>query len=69
MVKYLSFHNSSFALRYFLKKCKWQGHSVTHPLFYLHFLLCLAPYDVVCMLAASQCFQSNKAKLLNLDLF
>ncbi len=31
MVKYLSFRNSSFALRYFL--CKWQGHSVTHPLF------------------------------------
>jgi hypothetical protein len=26
MLKYLSFHNSSFALRYFLK-CKWQGHT------------------------------------------
>jgi hypothetical protein len=37
MVKYLSFHNSSFALRYFLK-CKWQGHSVTHPLFSLYLL-------------------------------
>jgi hypothetical protein len=35
MVKYLSFHNSSFALRYILLKCKWQGHSVTHPLFEL----------------------------------
>jgi hypothetical protein len=34
MVKYLSFHNSSFALKYF-KKCKWQGHSVTHPLVYI----------------------------------
>jgi hypothetical protein len=32
MVKYLSFHNSSFALRYVLK-CKWQGQSATHPLF------------------------------------
>jgi hypothetical protein len=31
MVKNVSFHNSSFALRFF--KCKWQGHSVTHPLF------------------------------------
>jgi hypothetical protein len=30
MVKYLSLHNSSFALRYFLK---WQGHSATHPCF------------------------------------
>jgi len=30
MLKYLSFHNSSFALRYFLK-CRWQGHIVTHP--------------------------------------
>jgi hypothetical protein len=27
MVKYLSFHNSSLALKYlFFKKCKWQGH-------------------------------------------
>jgi hypothetical protein len=33
MVKYLSFHNSSFALRYFFY-CKWQGHGVTHPLFW-----------------------------------
>ncbi len=31
-VKYLSFHNSSFALRLTFN-CKWQGHSVTHPLF------------------------------------
>jgi hypothetical protein len=30
---YLSFHNSSFALRYFFLKCKWQGHNVTHPMF------------------------------------
>ncbi len=29
MVKYFSFHNSSFALRF---QCKWQGHSLTHPL-------------------------------------
>jgi hypothetical protein len=33
MVKYLSSHNSSFALKYYLK-CKWQGNSVTHPLAY-----------------------------------
>ncbi len=32
MVKYLTFHNSVFSLRYF--ECKWQGHSVTHPLLY-----------------------------------
>jgi len=31
MVKYLSFHNSSFALRYSFW-CKWQGHNLTHPL-------------------------------------
>jgi hypothetical protein len=31
MVKYLSFHNSFFCLKLLLK-CKWQGHSVTHPL-------------------------------------
>jgi hypothetical protein len=30
MVKYLRFHKSSFAFRYF--KCKWQDHSVTHRL-------------------------------------
>ncbi len=30
-MKYLSFHHSSFALRYFL--CNWQGHSVIHPCF------------------------------------
>ncbi len=29
MVKYLSFHDSSFYLKILLK-CKWQGHSVTH---------------------------------------
>jgi hypothetical protein len=29
MVKYLSFHNSSFAFRYFFKS-KWQGHTVRH---------------------------------------
>ncbi|CAK9214304.1 unnamed protein product [Sphagnum troendelagicum] len=34
MVKYLSFHKSSFALRYFMYH-KWQGHNVTHPLFHL----------------------------------
>ncbi len=33
--KYLSFHNSSFPLRYFLN-VKWQGHSLTHPLVYKH---------------------------------
>jgi hypothetical protein len=33
MVKYLNFHNSSLALIYFFL-CKWQGHSVTHPLFF-----------------------------------
>ncbi len=27
MVEYLSFHNSSFALKILLK-CKWQGHGV-----------------------------------------
>jgi hypothetical protein len=43
MVKYLSFHNSSFALRYF--QCKWQGHSMTHPLF-IQFLLCLVCHDL-----------------------
>ncbi len=32
MVKYLSFHNSSFALRSILFNVKWQGHSVTQPL-------------------------------------
>jgi hypothetical protein len=33
MVKYLNFHNSSFAfIRYFFY-CKWQGHGMTHPLF------------------------------------
>jgi hypothetical protein len=31
MVKYLSFHNFSFALR-FIFQCKWQGHNVTHTL-------------------------------------
>jgi len=36
MVKYLSFHNSSFALWYL---SKWQGHSVTQPLFNLPCLL------------------------------
>jgi hypothetical protein len=37
MLKHLSFfHTSSFALRYFFS-CKWQGHSVTHPLFILSF--------------------------------
>jgi hypothetical protein len=33
MVKYLSFHNSSFAF-YDPFKSKWQGHNVTHPLFF-----------------------------------
>jgi len=28
MVKYFSFHNSSFGMF----SCKWQGHRVTHPL-------------------------------------
>jgi hypothetical protein len=32
MLKYLNFHNSSFALRY-LFSVNGQGHSVTHPLF------------------------------------
>jgi hypothetical protein len=36
MVKYLSFHNSSFALRFF-SLCKWQGRRVKHPLF-LYFI-------------------------------
>jgi hypothetical protein len=38
MVKYLNFHHSSFAIRYFLKtNCKWQDHNVTHPLFSFYF--------------------------------
>ncbi len=37
MVKYLSFHNSSLALRYSFLNVKWQGQSVTHPLFILGF--------------------------------
>jgi hypothetical protein len=32
MLKYLSFHNFSFTLIYFLN-VKWQGHNVTHPMF------------------------------------
>jgi hypothetical protein len=32
MMKYLSSHNSSFALDTF--SYKWQGHTVTHPLLY-----------------------------------
>jgi hypothetical protein len=32
MVEYLSFHNSFF-LPQDTFQCKWQGHSVTHPLF------------------------------------
>jgi hypothetical protein len=35
MVKYLSFHNSFFCLK-ILYNVKWQGHSVTHPLFKEH---------------------------------
>ncbi len=34
MVKYLSFHNSCFAFKQDTLKCKWQGHTVTHPLFF-----------------------------------
>jgi hypothetical protein len=34
MVKYLSFHNSSFALRFYFIYYKWQGHGATHPLFW-----------------------------------
>jgi hypothetical protein len=33
MLKYLSFHKSSFHLK-ILFKCEWQGPSVTHPLLF-----------------------------------
>jgi hypothetical protein len=36
MVKYLSFHNSSFALRYFFMYINGKAHSVTHPLLYTY---------------------------------
>jgi len=41
---YLSFHNSSFALRYFL--CNWQGHSVSDtPLVYVAQLVDFAKFQ------------------------
>ncbi len=40
MVKYLSSHNSFFCL-VILLNVKWQGHSVTHPLFVRYFPACL----------------------------
>jgi hypothetical protein len=36
MVKYLSFHNSSFALKIHIFSCKWQGHSGQHTHCFTH---------------------------------
>jgi hypothetical protein len=50
MVKYLSFHNSSFALRSFFNVNGKAIHSVTHPLFIYSFIcdLGVPPMFLVC---------------------
>jgi hypothetical protein len=63
MLKYLSFHNSSFALRY-LFNAKWQGCSVTHPLF-----VCFIVVSLVMLLVLLESLQSIRVHPIDFIMF